>query len=86
MSLSKKSEREFINFITNFICAQIYTHQTSVTLLHVSTRHMCHHQPVFLEAKVALLQLLRELSDDRTYDVPKHVDLLKSDMYIFWCT
>jgi len=34
----------------------------------------------------ALRWLLRGLPDDGACDVPKHVaDLLRSDVYIFWC-
>ena len=32
--------------ITNFICTEIYTHQTLELLLHVSTRNGCHQQEV----------------------------------------
>jgi len=65
----------------------MYTHETFVNVLHVSIRHRCDHQGVLLVANVALLLLLRGLPDDRTYNMPKHVqDLLTSDMCIFWYT
>ena len=30
-------------YITNFTCAQIFTHQTLINLLHVLAWHGCHH-------------------------------------------
>jgi len=40
-------------YITNFTSTKIHTHQTSVNILHVSTRHKCHHQGVLLVANMA---------------------------------